>query len=70
MGSKLNKICELSAEVGKAVLIMQNKDEQIAGLKQEVSRLNADINMMISARDTRDTRPVTDKAMKDAHTQP
>ena len=38
MGSKINKICELSAEVGKAVLIMAEKDDQIAQMQEYINK--------------------------------
>ena len=38
MGSKINKICELSAEVGKAVLITAEKDEQIEQMREYVTK--------------------------------
>ena len=34
MGSKINRICELSAEVGKATLIMADKDNRIAEMSE------------------------------------
>ena len=40
----LNKICELSAERGKATLILQSKDEQIAKMEQHIEDQSKQLN--------------------------
>ena len=39
MGSKINRICELSAEVGKATLIMADKDNRINEMGEYTEKL-------------------------------
>ena len=40
----LNKICELSAEIGKATLILASKDEQIEKMEKHIEDQSKQIN--------------------------
>jgi len=40
----LNKICELSAEIGKATLILESKDEQIKNMQEHIENQEKTIN--------------------------
>lgn len=40
----LNKICELSAEIGKATLILGNKDEQIKKMQEHIDAQAKQLN--------------------------
>ena len=42
----LNKICELSAEIGKATLILESKDEQIKSMHEHIENQEKTINEM------------------------
>ena len=42
----LNKICELSAEIGKATLILESKDEQIKNMQEHIENQEKTINEM------------------------
>ena len=42
----LNKICELSAEIGKATLILESKDEQIKNMQEHIQGQEKQINEM------------------------
>jgi len=42
----LNKICELSAEIGKATLILESKDEQIKKMDEHIKGQEEQLNEM------------------------
>ena len=45
MGSKLNRICELAAEVGKATLLLAEKDERIQEATEFVEKQNEQLRI-------------------------
>ena len=57
----LNKICELSAEIGKATLILESKDEQIKKMDEHIKGQEQQINEMQSQMRTLQQR-IAEKA--------